>query len=183
MATTIITFKALGDHRIIRKNIPIEHNFEVIPPTVFNGVELPATSIESQVIDYLDGIDKTELMIKYGFDVIIDYWPKKTKRKRNEIDDFVMFCKPYIERYPTLERPFRAVISESKDVLFGRNKSNETKLKEVFNMIDIAYKTANGVINIVNNILTENDADKTREQSQIPEELARDQGCNPGESR
>lgn len=183
MTKTIITFKALSDHRIIKKDIPIEHSFQVIPATVFNGVELPATSIESQVIDYLDSIDKRDLMVEHDFDIILDYWPKVVRKKRNEISEFIAFCKPYIEQYPTLERPFSAIISESKDVLFGKRKSNETKFKEVLNMIDIAFKVSSGTADAITNILKKYDADKTREQSQVPKELAGDQGCNPGESR
>lgn len=156
MATTIITFKALSNHRIIRKNIPIEHNFEVIPPTMFNGVELPATSIESQVIDYLDEIDKTDLMIKYEFDIILDYWPKKAKKKKNEIKEFIDYCNPYIQQFPELEKPFRAVISESKDVLFGKRKSNETKFKEVLNMLNIAYKASAGTSQMICNRILKN---------------------------
>lgn len=153
MAKTIITFKALSDHRIIKKDIPIEHSFQVIPPSVFAGVTLPATSIESQVIDYLDSIDKRDLMAEHDFDVILDYWPKRTRKKRDEVAEFIEYCKPYIQRFPQLKRPFGAIISESKDVLFGKNKSNETKLKEVLNMVGISNKVAMGTFDVISRIL------------------------------
>lgn len=183
MTKTIITFKALSEHRIIKKDIPIEHSFQVIPATVFNGVELPATSIESQVIDYLDSIDKRDLMVEHDFDTILDYWPKRIRRKRDEVAEFIEYCNPYIQKFPQFKRPFEAVISESKEVLFGKNKSNETKLKEVLNMVNIAFKASSGMANAIINRLNKYDADKTREQSQIPKELAGDQDCNPGESK
>lgn len=168
MATTKVTFKALSDHRIIHKTIPIEHDFKDIPQTIFNGVVLPATSIESQVINYLDETDKTDIMIKYDFDMILDYWPKRIRKKKDEVAEFIEYCAPYIQRFPQLERAFSAIISESKDVLFGKNKSNETKLKEVLMMIEIAFKASMGMANAITNIINKDYADQTREQIQIP---------------
>lgn len=155
MAITKVTFKALSDHRVIHKTIPIEHDFKEIPQTTFLGVVLPVTSIESQVIDYLDEIDKTDIMTEYGFDMILDYWPKRTRKKRDEVAEFIEYCKPYIQRFPNLERPFGAIISESKDVLFGKNKSNETKLKEVLNMVGISNKVAMGTLDVISRILND----------------------------
>lgn len=153
MAKTIVTFKVLRDHRIVRKNIPIEHDFKVIPPTVFNGATLPAVSVEDQVMQYLDEMDKAELMIENGFDVIIDYYPKKVVKKRDEVAEFIDFCKPYIRMFPHLERPFSAIMAESKDVLFGRNKSNETKMMEMLNMVSVAFKASQGTISMVERMI------------------------------
>ena len=77
---TVITFKAISERKIVHKNIAIEHNFEEIPPIKFMGVELPATSVESQVIDMLDESDKSQIMIDYDFDIILDYYPKKPRK-------------------------------------------------------------------------------------------------------
>ena len=109
---TIVTFKALRDGVVVYKNIPIYHHFQELPAEEFNGIQLPATSVESQVIHYLDEIDKRDMMIQYDFDIIIDYFPKKKRVKKNEIEEFVKFCKPYLDLYPQLTRPFEAVISE-----------------------------------------------------------------------
>ena len=148
----IVTFKALRDGVVVYKNIPIYHHFQELPPEEFNGIQLPATSVESQVIHYLDEIDKRDMMIQYDFDIIIDYFPKKKRVKKNEIEEFVKFCKPYLDLYPQLTRPFEAVISESQELLFGKRKSNEQKFKEVLGMIKVSFKAAEGAMNLINKI-------------------------------
>lgn len=150
---TKITFKALKDGNVVYKNIDIEHSFKVKPCEYFNGYKLPQESIESQVIDYLDEIDKTEIMQKNGFDIILDYYPYKKGTKKNEIKDFLLFCEPYLQKFPNLRRPFSAIIHESQNTLFGKHKSNTTKIKEVLNGVSIANKAALGTLEALNNIL------------------------------
>lgn len=86
-------------------------------------------------------------MLKYNFDVIIDYWVPKKKKKRNEIQEFIEFLKLYIT--PDQYRPVEAIISEMKDVLFGKNKSNEQKATEVLTVLSISYKAGVGALHIV----------------------------------
>ena len=149
--TTKVTFKALtDDRRLVRKTIPIHHNFEVIPEQEFMGVMLPPTSVEYQVIHFLDEQDKSELMDKYGFYMIIDYYvKKKRKTKADEFEEFRKFLAPYFAEFPTLKRPFEAIISESKDTLFGKGKSNEAKLKEVMNAHEMIMKGVHGAVNMI----------------------------------
>lgn len=151
---TIITFKALRRSRVVYKNIPICHNFKELPSTEFNDIILPPTSVESQVMEQLDNMDKSDLMLKHDFDIILDYYPKRKRKKRNEVDEFINFCEPYLSTYPQLVIPFRKVISESKDILFGKGKSNEQKFKEVLNLVGVSLKAAQGTINFINKILT-----------------------------
>ena len=92
------------------------------------------------------------MMIQYGFDIIIDYFPKKKRAKKNEIEEFVKFCKPYLDLYPQITRPFGAVISESKELLFGKGKSNEQKFKEVMGMINVSLKAVEGTMNLMNKL-------------------------------
>lgn len=150
---TIVTFKAFSNGKIVYKSIPIHHNFQELPETEFNGVKLPPISVETQVMQYLDEIDKSDMMIQYGFEFIIDYFPKKKKVRKNEIEEFFKFCKPYFDLYPQFIRPFEAVISESKDVLFGKHKSNEQKFKEVFGMINVSLKASAGTMELITKIL------------------------------
>ena len=152
MGKTIVTFKALRKGKVVYKNIPIHHHFEEIPEENFNGMQLPITSVESQVIHYLDEIDKRDMMVQYDFDIIIDYFPKKKRVKKNEIEEFVKFCRPYLDLYPQLIRPFEAVISESQELLFGKHKSNEQKFKEVLGMLNVSFKAAEGAMNLINSI-------------------------------
>lgn len=151
---TIITFKVLRHGHIVHKHVPIYHNFKELPSTEFNGITLPPTSVESQVMEQLDNMDKSDLMSKYEFDIILDYYPKRKRTKRNEVDEFINFCEPYLSTYPQLVVPFRRVISDSKDILFGKGKSNEQKFKEALKLVDVSFKAAQGTINLINRILT-----------------------------
>lgn len=150
---TIITFKALRRSHVVYKHIPIYHNFKELPPTEFNGIILPPTSVELQVMEQLDNMDKSDLMLKYDFDIILDYYPKRKRKKKNEVDEFIKFCEPYLSTSPQLVIPFRKVISESKDILFGKGKTNEQKFKEVLNLINVSLKAAEGAMNLINRIL------------------------------
>ena len=157
MATTIITFKALTyEGKIVRRNIPIEHDFEELPPQKWHGVELPATSIEQQVMWQLDETDKTQIMEDNDFYIIIDYWPKKPRKrksKNDEIKKFLDFAKPIVDTQPSFKRPFEAIVSESRDTLFGRGKSNVTKFKEVLKMYELIMKGATGTLDMVAKLL------------------------------
>lgn len=147
---TIITFKAVRDRKVVFKNIPIEHNFKVIPESEFYGVKLPAISIESQVINYLDETDKRELMDKYNFDIIIDYYPKKKRKtKEDEVIEFMEYCQPLFEKHPEYKRPFEAIISDHGLFIFGRKKSNYNKLIEIMNIYNMVMKGANGTMDMV----------------------------------
>ena len=144
-----VTFVAVRDRQVVRKVIPIEHNFDVLPPVVFNGKEFPATSIEEQVMDMLLGKDLSRLMRENEFDLIIDYFPTP-ERKRREKDweerEFAEYCKTQLQYTPSLAAPFQAIVARSRKILFGHGKSNKTKFKEVSCMVDIAMEMARGTI-------------------------------------
>ena len=163
MATQKIVFKALSRGKIVHKTINVEHSFSEIPEEIVNGIHLPKTSVEDQVMEMLDNMDKRDWMVKYDWDIILDYYPKKSKAKKSiddEIREFLDFSMPYINMYPTLKRPFGAVTSESRKVLFGKGKSNITKFKEVCNMINISYKTAYGVYDRILKILNDSETNE-----------------------
>ena len=160
MATQKIVFKALRHGKIIHKTINVEHSFSEIPEEIVNGIHFPKTSVEDQVMEMLDNMDKRDWMVKYDWDIILDYYPKKSKAKKSindEIMEFMDFSMPYINMYPTLKRPFEAVVSESVKILFGKGKTNVTKFKEVCNMINISYKTAYGVYDRILKILNDSE--------------------------
>lgn len=153
MHKTIVTFKAIREGRVIHKSIPIYHNYYPLSPKDFKGIVLPLTTVEAQVIDMLDKMDKTDLMLKHGFDAIIDYFPKKKRIKRNEIVEFIKYCEPYLSKFPQFTIPFSKIISQSKDILFRQGKSNEQKFKEVLNMFDMSLKASANTIKLIENIL------------------------------
>lgn len=154
----IVTFKVLSEGKIKYKNIPIEHNFKEIPGFIFDGIEFPSTSIEEQVILMLDEMDKWELMVKNDWEIIFDYYIKKKKDKKSELQLFIEFCQPYLNLYPTLVIPFEAIIKNSYNILFGKGKSNETKFKEVLNLIDVSFKSINGTLNMLNKMFKSNNS-------------------------
>ena len=147
---TKIIFKALRRDKVVRKTLSIEHpNYDIIPSESFNGFEMPSISIESQVIDYLDSIDKSDIMAKYDWDIILDYYPYKKKVRKNEIEEFIEYMRPYVEMFPSIIRPLEAVISESKDILFGHGKPNKTKAKEVLKMLDMTLLASRGTMDTI----------------------------------
>lgn len=153
---TKVTFKALRCGKVVHKTIPIEHDFKVIPPCVIMGATFPETSVEYQVIEYLDSIDKSDLMVKYDFDIIIDYWVKRTEPKRNEVKEFLEFCEPLFAEMPSLRRQLSAVCYEMQDTLFGRGKSHATKLNEALKTLEFSYKVSNAILDGLNKVFTSN---------------------------
>ena len=63
------------------------------------------------------------------------------------------YCQPIIDLNPTFKRPFEAIISECKDTLFGKGKSNKTKLDEVMKMYELIMKSTSGTLDMVNKLL------------------------------
>lgn len=93
---TKVCFVALSNHKIVRKIVPIEHDFETIPESEYLGNKLPEVSIEHQVITWLDVIDKSDIMLKYDFDMIIDYYIPKSI---DEIKESNVYVTSYIESH------------------------------------------------------------------------------------
>lgn len=141
---TRVTFKGLCDREVITKTITISHpDFEEI---YRDG--LKPLSIESQVIDYLDMIDKSDLMEEHGFSLIIDYYIPKQSND-DEIEEFITF----LSKYMVIDRQLSAIMYEAKDILFGKNKSIETKIEELLILLNISNKTAFGTLNAIEKIL------------------------------
>lgn len=151
---TKVIFKALRRGAVVRRTLLIEHpDFIVIPSETFNGYELPPISIESQVIDYLDSIDKSDIMAQNDWDIILDYYPYHKRNRRDEIKEFITFMQPCVDMYPELARPFEAIMSEARDELFGHRKSNETKAKELLKMMSISLLASRGAFESVTKLM------------------------------
>lgn len=150
MKTLKVTFVAIRDAQVVRKVIPIEHNFDVLPPVVFNGKKFPETSIEEQVMDMLVKKDLSHLMRDNDFDLIVDYYPTPKRKKREkgwEEREFAEYCNSQLKYTPSLIAPFQTVAASCKKILFGKGKSNKTKFEEVSCIVDIAMAMARGTIN------------------------------------
>lgn len=127
--TTKVKFKFLIRGEIKNVVVPIEHN---ITSPYYNGVRM--VSIEEQVIDYLDDIDKRDIMVKYDVDVIIDYIPYIRKKKKNEVEEFLKFCQNVGFDENTILR-IGAVANSMKDVIFGKRYSNFKKAEILFSAL------------------------------------------------
>ncbi len=165
MNKTVITFKAItSDRRIVTRNITIENEFEVILAQKWHGIDLPPTSIEEQVMTQLDESDKSQIMLDYDFDIILDYWPKKhRKKKTDEIAEFMKYCLPIFELHPEWKRAYEAIVSEYKDSLFGKRKSNKTKLNEVMKIHEMIMKATLGTMDMIQKIFDKYDDKKLLE--------------------
>lgn len=166
---TNITFKVLADHRIFRKTIPIEHNFVQYTDS-FDGQSWVVT-IEQQVMEMLDDMDKKEMMDKYGWEMIFDYYPAFPRRKKlsvqEEIDEFLMIVTPYINK--DMIRQFSAITYESKEILFGKGKSHSVKLKEILTMMKISNKSILGVLDVLKKDMIEMGVIKTQDVESLNE--------------
>lgn len=145
---TKITFKVITNNgKITRKTIPIKHNFKIKPAEIFLGYEFPKQSIESQVIEYLDSIDKSDLMNKYDWRIILNYYPhKKRKSKQQEFEEFI----EYLKTITTIDNTLEHIIIEFKDILFGRGKSNYIKALEVLKIKEMALKAMSNTFEFIN---------------------------------
>ena len=147
---TKVEFTVIRDHEIETLILPIEHDFEVLPPDTFDGIELPETSIEYQVMTYLDELDKSRIMEENYIDLIIDY---KIYAEVDEVQELYDYLQPLVDSDESMRIPLESVISESRDILFGCGKTVEQKAFEVIRMVDISYKAAIGALKMINNIL------------------------------
>ena len=151
---TSVTFKVLtGDRRTKTCTLKIEHpEFTETPPCKFHGVDLPAVTVGEKVIQWLDSIDKFQMMIDHDWYLIIDYWIKpqvKRKPRGSEIHEFCLFLDPYVEKFPQLKRPFEAIISDYGHLLFGHKKTDEQKLKLLLELYEMTKKVSDGAIDMV----------------------------------
>jgi hypothetical protein len=132
---------------IINVVIPIEHNFEIEPPIIYNGIKFPETSIEYQLMNYLDEIDKSQLMLEYDLDMIIDYHIYYEHKEEDEIKELFYFLQPVVDMNENLRIPLESIIFESKEILFNCGKTTEQKAKEVLQILGISYKSMTGIMN------------------------------------
>lgn len=119
--------------------IPIEHNITA-PKKVGDRWE----SIESQVIDYLDSIDKWDLMVKYDIDMILDYIPY-----HNEVEEFGKFCYNFCWDEVFISK-IGAVANVMKKELFGKGYSNKRKLEIILSAMNFGYRITENVLKQLN---------------------------------
>ena len=142
---TKIKFKCISRGGVRNIVIPIEHNITA-PKKVGDRWE----SIESQVIDYLDSIDKWDLMVKYDIDMILDYIPYHKRNKgRNEGEEFRKFCYNFCWDEVFISK-IGAVANVMKKELFGKGYSNKRKLEIILSAMNFGYRMTENVLKQLN---------------------------------
>jgi len=142
---TKIKFKCISRGGVRNIVIPIEHNITA-PKKVGDRWE----SIESQVIDYLDSIDKWDLMVKYDIDMILDYVPYHKRNKgRNEVEEFRKFCYKFCCDEVFIAK-IGAVANVMKKELFGKGYSNIRKLEIILSAMDFGFRMADNILKKLN---------------------------------
>lgn len=144
-----ITFKikginSFGDIVTIKKKI-VCPDFEVLPSKRFDNLILPETSIEEQVYDWFDSIDKKDIMYENDLFIIIDYVIYEKKKNKKLID--------LIKSHVSDERmllDIMAVYSKIKPNLKGLKIEKQFEL--LLTHLDIGYLSAIESMSPIKNI-------------------------------
>lgn len=159
MGQVFVKFKVIKDGECVYEVLPIEHAFHEIPPCEFHGHQLPRQSVESQVIDYLDSIDKTSMMVDMDWDMILDYEPYK---ETDEVQELFDYLRPCVQMYPSLRKPLESTIYECREILFGCGKDVKQKATETIHMLAVAHKAFTGaadmLFKIIENSISKDDS-------------------------
>lgn len=130
--------------------------FHIIPSEEFLGVKLPPVSIDAQIDEWFTGQDKKYLLDKYSLDCIADwevYHPKKRRKKAPESEVFLCYLKQIFNKYPELERPVSAVMSELKETIFNKGLSNSEKFSIIMRTVKCTVLGAEGAYVQINQML------------------------------
>lgn len=136
--------------------------FEVIPATTFNNIPVPAIPVESQIIDYLDSIDKKDFMIENEMETIIDYFIPEKKSKVT----FQDLLKLYEWTNPQVLVDAVVVYSKMKPKLKGLSAQKQLDL--VLETLQIGYKAQTEAYKSISGILKQ-DIKKNPRYSELKE--------------
>lgn len=128
-------------------------DFEIIPSKKLNKIELPETTIESQLMDWLDNQNKEELMIEKNVSIIFDYWIVKKNPVKLTIFD-------YLKQLNIPEQmlfDLTAIYKEIKPILKG--KSINKQIEILFSHLNIGYKVSSTSYKNILKILKEDKSD------------------------
>lgn len=127
---SVVRFDCEIDHKRTIAYITIEH-----PDFVAREKYYP---IRAQVMDWLDYIDKHDMMVENCIDYIFDYDVVVADVESDyvycEAEDFLRYIYP-IAKNENCVNIIGFIIEKSKDILFGRGLSNYEKSYIVFNIL------------------------------------------------
>jgi hypothetical protein len=132
-----VKFKGVNSYgKIVHFTKEIEcPDFKVIPPSVYDGIELLETSINRQIMDWLDEQDKSDIMISKDLYLILDYYIPEKKIKTTLKDLLIN-----LDLSEKLMIDILAIYKEIKPLL--KNKSAESQLEIILSHLKVGYKAS-----------------------------------------
>lgn len=156
-----LDISCLRDGEMQHVIIPIETpDFEVIPPQMFHGIQLPATSIESQVSDWFADQDHRAIMDKYDMDIIFDWQVYHEVDIEQEFLEYISPIAQYIQlTMPHTLQAFYQVIKNMGPTLYAAGLTHEQRLDLVMHswsmMTGVALESISRTLDYVTSILSD----------------------------
>lgn len=139
-----ITFEYLpvhGDPGAIDIEIGFPDFEEQTDEVILNGQCLPVTiTVEDQIMEYLDEMDKSDIMAKYDMRIIIDY--HITPQPVDEIEDFKTYLYYWCKVCHIGPDMLMAVIeyAANSQTIFGCGKTNIQKLTDILDGLGLCFR-------------------------------------------
>ncbi len=141
---SVVRFDCEIDHKRTIAYITVEH-----PDFVAREKYYP---IRAQVMDWLDCIDKHQLMVENFIDYIFDYDVVVTDVESDyvycEAEDFLKYIYP-IAKSENCVNMIGFVIENSKDILFGRGLSNYEKAYIALDIMNTSLRASSVVLDSI----------------------------------
>lgn len=132
-------------------------DFQPIPAKKWEGLELPETSIEEQLMDWMDNQDKWQFMVDNDIAVILDYWLPQPKKKKVTFEQLIRAI-----QWKSEEQLINvlATYSKMKSVLTGIAPVKQVEI--VLSALGIAYMAQGYAYERINMILKGQDPDNVQ---------------------
>lgn len=130
--------------KVIDIDMP-EFKEQIVPG--FDG----SISINEQIMEYLDTIDKSDIMAKYDMYEIITYFPYEKKKRISEKESFFNFLSTLKAVYNLDEKTMTDIVAyaSASKTIFGHRKSNEQKIQEIADNLTIFAKVRDNMLNTI----------------------------------
>ena len=139
-----ITFEYLpvhGDPATVGIEIVFPDFEEYTDEVVLNGQRLPITiTVEDQIMEYLDEMDKSDIMAKYDMEIIMDY--HITPPPVDEMEDFKTYLYYWCKVCGIGPDMLMAVIeyAANSKTIFGCGKTNIQKLADILDGLNLCFR-------------------------------------------
>ena len=146
-----ITFEYLPTHggpEAIGIEIEFPDFEEYTDEVVLNGEHLSITiTVEDQIMEYLDEMDKSDIMAKYDMEIIIDY--HITPPPVDEMEDFKTYLYYWCRVCHINPDMLMAVIeyAANSKTIFGCGKTNFQKLADILDGLNLCFRAKTAAYN------------------------------------